>query len=167
MLLIEGHRAKHPQVGGAIPLGNLQNGREKPVKPLADAWRIGAGCGHGSTLLRSGRTRSQLFCEEAKVTLRLIEQRAGQEAFSFLFQTNPDLILRWLAGLRRVAWPLRERPDPAVMAQLEHGTHALFTASVVLHELSYGIHRLAAWRRQERLNSYLQALLASGLTVLP
>jgi len=37
----------------------------------------------------------------------------------------------------------------------------------VLHELSYGIHRLAAGRRQERLNSYLQALLASGLTVLP
>lgn len=63
--------------------------------------------------------------------------------------------------------PLRERPDPAVMAQLEHGAHALHTASVVLHELSYGIHRLAPGRKQNRLNSYLEALLASGLTVLP
>jgi hypothetical protein len=36
----------------------------------------------------------------------LIEQRAARKLFFFLFQTNPDLILRWLAGLRRVAWPL-------------------------------------------------------------
>jgi len=63
--------------------------------------------------------------------------------------------------------PLRERPDPAVMAQLEHGGHLLHTASVVVHELSYGIHRLPAGRRQERFNTYLQALFAGGLTVLP
>ena len=75
--------------------------------------------------------------------------------------------MRVLLDTNVLSEPLRERPDPAVMAQLEHGAHALYTASVVLHELSYGIHRLAAGRRQERLNSYLQALLASGLTVLP
>jgi tRNA(fMet)-specific endonuclease VapC len=75
--------------------------------------------------------------------------------------------VRVLLDTNVLSEPLRERPDPAVMAQLEHGAHALYTASVVLHELSYGIHRLAAGRRQERLNSYLQALLASGLTVLP
>jgi tRNA(fMet)-specific endonuclease VapC len=88
-------------------------------------------------------------------------------------------LARSIYGLRGVAWvrvlldtnvlsePLLERPDPAVMAELEHGAHALHTASVVLHELSYCIHRLAAGRKQERLNSYLQALLASSLTVLP
>ena len=37
--------------------------------------------------------------------------------------------------------PLRELPDPAVMAQLESEEHVLHTASVVIHELSYGIHR--------------------------
>jgi len=42
--------------------------------------------------------------------------------------------------------PLRERPDPAVMAQLESEEHVLHTASVVIHELSYGIHRLPSWR---------------------
>lgn len=63
--------------------------------------------------------------------------------------------------------PLWERPDPAVMAQLERGGHALHTASMVVHKLSYGVYRCPAGRRQERLNSYLQALLTSGLTVLP
>lgn len=63
--------------------------------------------------------------------------------------------------------PLRELPDPAVMAQLESEEHVLHTASVVTHELSYGIHRLPAGRKHQRLNSYLQGLLTSGLTVLP
>jgi tRNA(fMet)-specific endonuclease VapC len=63
--------------------------------------------------------------------------------------------------------PLRELPDPAVMAQLESEEHVLHTASVVIHELSYGIHRLPSGRKQQRLNSYLQGLLTSGLSVLP
>lgn len=75
--------------------------------------------------------------------------------------------MRVLLDTNVLSEPLRERPDPAVMAQLEHGGHVLHTASVVLHELSYGIHRLAPGRKQIRLNSYLQTLLASGLTVLP
>ena len=63
--------------------------------------------------------------------------------------------------------PLRELPDPAVMAQLESEEHVLHTASVVIHELSYVIHRLPSGRKQQRLNSYLQGLLTSGLSVLP
>ena len=53
------------------------------------------------------------------------------------------------------------------MAQLEHGTHALFTASVVLHELSYGIHRLAAGRRRERLGGAQLAQPAMSSTPTP
>lgn len=75
--------------------------------------------------------------------------------------------MRVLLDTNVLSEPLRERPDPGVMAQLERGGHALHTASVVVHELSYGIQRLPMGRRQERLNSYLQALLTSGLTVLP
>lgn len=63
--------------------------------------------------------------------------------------------------------PLRQRPDPGVMAQLEGAEHALFTASVVIHELSYGIRRLPHGRRRQRLHSYLEGLLRSGLSVLP
>jgi len=63
--------------------------------------------------------------------------------------------------------PMRERPDAVVMAELEQGGHSLQTASLVIHELSYGIQRLADGRRKERFRSYLQNLLSSGLPVLP
>jgi predicted nucleic acid-binding protein len=35
--------------------------------------------------------------------------------------------------------PMRLQPDGAVMAQLEEGGHRLYTASVVIHELRYGV----------------------------
>ena len=63
--------------------------------------------------------------------------------------------------------PMRKRPDAVVMAELEQGGHSLQTASLVIHELSYGIQRLADGRRKDRFRSYLQNLLSSGLPVLP
>jgi len=62
--------------------------------------------------------------------------------------------------------PMRQQPDAAVMAQLEEGGHRLHTASVVIHELRYGVQRLPRGRRRARLDSYVQTVLASGLTVL-
>ena len=62
--------------------------------------------------------------------------------------------------------PMRHQPDGAVMAQLEEGGHRLHTASVVIHELRYGVQRLPKGRRRARLDSYVQGVLASGLTVL-
>ena len=63
--------------------------------------------------------------------------------------------------------PMRERPDALVMAELEQGGHSLYTGSLVIHEMSYGIQRLADGRRKERFGSHLQNLLSSGLPVLP
>lgn len=63
--------------------------------------------------------------------------------------------------------PLREHPHPVVMEQLQQGGHQGSTASVVIHELAYGVQRLPAGRKQERLAAYLQGLLESGLPVLP
>ena len=42
--------------------------------------------------------------------------------------------------------------------RLEQGGHSLQTASLVIHELSFGIQRLADGRRKERFRSYLQNL---------
>lgn len=53
------------------------------------------------------------------------------------------------------------------MAQVQSAEHVLHTASTVIHELSYGIARLPAGRRQQRLKGYLETLLESGLVVLP
>lgn len=62
--------------------------------------------------------------------------------------------------------PMRRQPDAAVMAQLKEGGHRLHTASLVIHELRFGVRRLPKGRQRARLDSYLQGVLASGLTVL-
>ena len=75
--------------------------------------------------------------------------------------------MRVLFDTNVLSEPLRERPDPAVMQQLEQADHPFHTASVVIHELSDGMARLPMGRRQHRFRSDLQGLLGSGLTVLP
>lgn len=75
--------------------------------------------------------------------------------------------MRLLLDTNVLSEPLRERPDPAVIAQLEQADHAFHTASVVIHELSYCMARLPTGRRQQRFRRYLQGLLGSGLRVLP
>ena len=45
-----------------------------------------------------------------------------------------------------------------VMAELQLSGHSLQPASLVIHELSFGIHRLADGCRKERFRSYLQNL---------
>ena len=42
--------------------------------------------------------------------------------------------------------------------RLEQGGYSLQPASLVIHELSFGIQRLAVGRRKERFRSYLQNL---------
>ena len=42
--------------------------------------------------------------------------------------------------------------------RLEQGGYSLQAASLVIHELSYGIQRMADGRRKERFRSYLQNL---------
>ena len=42
--------------------------------------------------------------------------------------------------------------------RLEQGGHSLQPASLVIHELSFGIQRMADGRRKERFRSYLQNL---------
>lgn len=75
--------------------------------------------------------------------------------------------MRVLLDTNVLSEPLRQLPNAEVMVQLEQGKHVLHTASMVIHELSYGIHRVAPGHKQQRLSSYLQGLLASGLPVLP
>ena len=43
--------------------------------------------------------------------------------------------------------PMRREPDAAVMAQLKEGGHRLHTASVVIHELRFGVQRLPKGRQ--------------------
>ena len=65
-----------------------------------------------------------------------------------------DLGLRLLLDTNVLSEPLCEKPNEGGLRQLELGDHQLCTASVVIRELIYGLHRLAPGRKQQRLASY-------------
>lgn len=71
-------------------------------------------------------------------------------------------VVRVLLDTNVLSEPLRERPNGFVVEQLEDGSHQLHTASVVIHEPAYGVQRLSAGRKQQRLDALLDALLWSG-----
>jgi tRNA(fMet)-specific endonuclease VapC len=62
---------------------------------------------------------------------------------------------------------MRQTPDGAVLEQLHHGGHVLHTASVVIHELQFGVSRMVPGKRKDRLADYLEALLNTQLPILP
>ena len=74
--------------------------------------------------------------------------------------------VRILLDTNVLSEPLREQPNGFVVEQLQDGMHQLLTASVLIHELAYCVQRLSAGKKQQRLVSYLVALLESGLQVL-
>ena len=61
------------------------------------------------------------------------------------------------------------KPEPNAGVMLRFGRHSLECAicAPVLHELEYGIGRLADGRRKQRLSQFLEGLLDEGLEVLP
>ena len=76
-------------------------------------------------------------------------------------------MIRVLLDTNVLSEPLREHPHPFVLDQLRGESYQLHTASVVIHELAYGIQRLPSGRKRRRLTVYLDGLLDSGLRVLP
>lgn len=76
-------------------------------------------------------------------------------------------VVRVLLDTNVLSEPLREHPNGFVVEQLQDGRYQLHTASAVIHELAYGVQRLTAGRKRQRLAAYLDGLLESGLQVLP
>jgi tRNA(fMet)-specific endonuclease VapC len=76
-------------------------------------------------------------------------------------------VIRVLLDTNVLSEPLREHPHPFVLEQLQGDAYKLHTASVVIHELAYGIQRLSSGGKRRRLTAYLDGLLESGLRVLP
>lgn len=75
--------------------------------------------------------------------------------------------MRYLLDTAILSEPMRPQPRAAVMQALEDHAGELATASVVIHELQYGVARLAEGRRRSELNDYLEVLLDSELEILP
>jgi tRNA(fMet)-specific endonuclease VapC len=63
--------------------------------------------------------------------------------------------------------PTKAQPNPHVLAKWERHGAEVCTASVVIHELRYGVARLPEGKRKAALAAYLDGLLRHPLPVLP
>ncbi|MBA2576746.1 MAG: type II toxin-antitoxin system VapC family toxin [Euzebyaceae bacterium] len=68
--------------------------------------------------------------------------------------------MRYLLDTNVLSEPARARPDLSVLEQLEEHGGQSCTAAIVLHELRYGMARLAHGRRRRVLERYLDEVVA-------
>lgn len=74
---------------------------------------------------------------------------------------------RYLVDTNVLSEPLRKRPDDVVVSKLrEHGGE-LATATVVWHEMIFGVSSLAPSRKRTAIERYLTEVIAAALPVLP
>jgi tRNA(fMet)-specific endonuclease VapC len=66
-----------------------------------------------------------------------------------------------------LAEPTKVSPDLRILEFIERHAGQLHTASVVWHELQFGVQRLPESRRRVGLAEYLKQLASSDLVVLP
>lgn len=66
-----------------------------------------------------------------------------------------------------LAEPTKPHPDPRILERIERHAGELHTASIVWHELQFGVQRLPESRRRVGLTAYLKQLASSDLVVLP
>jgi tRNA(fMet)-specific endonuclease VapC len=74
--------------------------------------------------------------------------------------------MRFLLDTAVLSEPMRPEPRASVMEALEQYAGEFATASIVIHELQYGVARLAGGRRKSALSEYIDVLLDSDLQVL-
>lgn len=75
--------------------------------------------------------------------------------------------LRFLLDTNVLSEPIRPSPNQHVMARLERHVGQLATASVVWHELLFGLAAMPHGRRRREGEQYLQLAVAKNIPVLP
>jgi tRNA(fMet)-specific endonuclease VapC len=76
------------------------------------------------------------------------------------------MTLRYLLDTNVISEPVRPEPHQAVMARLQAYGGMLAIASVVWHELRYGVERLPASARRTALEHYLHQVVGPNLPML-
>lgn len=74
---------------------------------------------------------------------------------------------RYLLDTNVLSEPIRPRPNAALMRRLDAHQERIATASIVIHELTYGLERLPPSRKRRCVEIYLDELLGSSLRVIP
>ena len=76
-------------------------------------------------------------------------------------------MLRYLLDACILSEPSRPKPDPATIGRLARHEGTLATASVVWHELNFGVERLPDSARKRALRLYIREVVEATLPILP
>jgi tRNA(fMet)-specific endonuclease VapC len=63
--------------------------------------------------------------------------------------------------------PLKERPDPGVLARLRTHGETLCTAAPVWHELVFGCQRIPSGAKRDLIGRYLEEVVEATIPILP
>jgi len=75
--------------------------------------------------------------------------------------------LRFLLDSNIISEPIKPKPNARVMANLSRYTGEMSTATIVWHELLFGLNRLPPSRKRQALEQYLQEEVKAKLPFLP
>lgn len=74
---------------------------------------------------------------------------------------------RYLVDTNVLSEPVRKVPDEAVVNQLRQHGGELATASIVWHELTFGVGLLRPSRKRTAIERYLAEVISAALPILP
>lgn len=74
---------------------------------------------------------------------------------------------RYLLDTNILSEPVRPRPNPALMRRMDVEEERIATASIVIHEMTYGLEKLPRSRKRRLIEAYLGELLSSSMPVFP
>lgn len=76
------------------------------------------------------------------------------------------MTIRYLLDTNVILEPLRPRPQPGVLNQIELHTAQICIASIVWHELLFGCYRLPPSARRIKIEHYLFQVIAPTIPIL-
>ena len=75
--------------------------------------------------------------------------------------------IRYLLDTNVLSEPIKSHPDERTITSLSDHDGELATCSIVWHELSFGVARMAASKKRSAIEAYLEEVVRSVLPILP
>lgn len=74
--------------------------------------------------------------------------------------------LKFLLDTNVISEPAKPEPNPAVMRRLRRHENEVAIASVVWHELKYGVARMPESRRKDRIQEFFRTVILGTIPIL-
>lgn len=75
--------------------------------------------------------------------------------------------MKYLLDTNILSEPLKASPDQKVMSMLQAHQDDLVTATLVIHELYFGCYRLAASRKRDTIEAFINKAVIDTIPLLP